>query len=94
MSVNSPQLERTNLPTSAPNKDSNQPAHPHSLIRVCVVRMKKLDIAKDVKSAPSKDSDQIAQMRSLILIFAGRTCLKVSFFDTVAHIRLAPVSSD
>ena len=36
------QREKTDLLTCAPNDDSNQHAHAHSLIRVFVVRMKKL----------------------------------------------------
>ena len=39
---NGPQCEKTYLLTCAPNEDSNQPAHPRSLIRVFVVRMKTL----------------------------------------------------
>ena len=34
------QSEKTYLLTFAPNEDSNQPAHPRSLIRVFVIRMK------------------------------------------------------
>ena len=37
-----PQREEIYLLTCALNEDSNQPAHPHSLIRVFVVHMKKL----------------------------------------------------
>ena len=39
-----PQREKTYLVTCGPNEDSNQPAHPRSLIRVFVVRLKKLCI--------------------------------------------------
>ena len=44
LKVNEPQREKTYLLTYAPNEDSNQPAHPRSLIRVFVVRMNKLCI--------------------------------------------------
>ena len=39
-----PKREKTYLITCAPNEDSNQPAHPRSLIRVFAVRMTKLCI--------------------------------------------------
>ena len=39
-----PKCEQTYLLACAPNEDSNQPAHPLSLIRVFVVRIKKLSI--------------------------------------------------
>ena len=38
------QCEKTYLLTCASNKDSNQPAHLHSLIRVFIICMKKLCI--------------------------------------------------
>ena len=39
--TNEPQLQKTYLLTCLPNEDSNQPAHPRSLISVFIVRMKK-----------------------------------------------------
>ena len=42
--INEPKWGKAYLPTCAPNEDSDQPAHPRSLIRVFVVRMKKLCI--------------------------------------------------
>ena len=50
----------------------------HSLIRVSLVRMKKLNILGYPKW-PSEDSDMSALMRRLIGIFVGRTCSKVQF---------------
>ena len=73
-----PQHEETYRLTCAPNKDSDQTAHPRSLIRVFVVRMKKLCIL-GYPNAPSEDSDQTARMRRLIWIFALRTNPKVRF---------------
>ena len=37
---NEPQREETYLLTRFPNEDSDQPAHPHSLTRVFVIRTK------------------------------------------------------
>ena len=45
----------------APNEDSDQPAHPHSLISVSVLDRKKLCILA-VQNAPGEDSDQPAHM--------------------------------
>ena len=42
--INEPQREKTYLLTCALKEDSDQPAHPRSLIRVFVVRMMKLCI--------------------------------------------------
>ena len=66
-----PQREETYLLTCAPNEYSNQPEHPHSLIRIFVVRM-----SLAVQNAPAEDSDQTAR------IFAGRTC---PFPDVAVH---------
>ena len=60
----------------APSKDSDQPAHSHSRIRVFAERT----IASSaIQNAPREDSDQAARMRRLTSIFAGRTCTKVGF---------------
>ena len=45
---------KTYLTTCAPNEDSNQPAHPRSLIRVSVVRMKTPSILGYPKCAQSR----------------------------------------
>ena len=49
-----PWREKTYLLTCAPNKDSNQPAHPRSLTRVFVIRIKKLCIIGYTKYANTK----------------------------------------
>ena len=43
-SLNGPEREKTFTLTCARKEDSNKPAHPHSLIRIFVVRMKKICI--------------------------------------------------
>ena len=48
------------LLTCAPNDDSNQPAHPHGLLRVFVVHIKKNLASLVVKNGSSRDSDQTA----------------------------------
>ena len=55
----------------ASSKDSNQPAHPCSLIRVFVVRLKKLCII-GYPYVTSDDSDQTVNTSRLIWIFTGR----------------------
>ena len=56
----------------APSKDSDQPGHSPSLIRVLAVRMKKAWVLSYPLSA-SKDSDQTGWMPRLIWVFAGCT---------------------
>ena len=55
----------------APSKDSDQPGHPPSLIRVFAAQW----VAKDPRflHADSEDSDQTGRMHRLIWVFAGRT---------------------
>ena len=55
--IDGPEREKTYLLTCASNKDSNQIAHPRSLIRVFVVRMKKLCFLT-IKNAPNENSDE------------------------------------
>ena len=57
----------------APRDDLDQPAYPHSRVRVVVVRLKTLWLIA-THWMPYKDSDQTVQMHSLIWVFAGRTC--------------------
>ena len=66
------------LLTCAPNEDTDQPAHPRSLIRVFVVRMKKPCFLA-IQNAPNEDSDQTARKRRLVWILAWRTCQTVRF---------------
>ena len=54
-----PQYEETFLQTYWPNEDSNQPAHPRSLIRVFVVRN---FASLAMQNASSDDSDQPPRM--------------------------------
>ena len=56
----------------APSKDSDQPGHPPSLIRVFAVRMKKAWVLS-YHWALSEESDQTGWMPRLIWVFAGRT---------------------
>ena len=49
---NEPQRKKTYQLTCAPNEDSNQPAHPRSLIRVFVVKI--------LMKIHNEDSDQTA----------------------------------
>ena len=51
------QRQKTYLRTCTPNEHSKQPADPHSLIRIFVVRMNELCIL-DIQNAPSEHSDQ------------------------------------
>ena len=60
-----PHLDKTNKMVCAPSKDSDQPGHPPSLIRVFAVRMKKAWVLRYPLSA-SKDSDQNGRMPRLI----------------------------
>ena len=80
---------------TAPNEDSNQPAHPRSLIRVLVLCMKKPCILC-YQITPSEDSDQPAHSRRLIWIIAGRTGPEVRFlifleayFSLLSHFSMA-----
>ena len=56
----------------APSEDSDQPGHPHSLIRVFAYAQW---VAKDPRflHTDGEDSDQTGRMPRLIWIFAGRT---------------------
>ena len=74
-----PQREKTYLLKCAPNEDSNQPAHPCSLIKDFVVRMKKPCILGYPKCDQWRFWSDCARMRRLVWIFAGRTCPSVQF---------------
>ena len=56
-----PSHDKTNKMTCAPSEDSDQPGHPHSLIRVFAVGSKDSFLQTD-----SEDSDQTGQMPRLI----------------------------
>ena len=61
-----------------PNEDSDQSAHPRSLIRVVGVRMKKLCIFA-IQNVSNENFNQTARMRRLIWNFTGRTCPEERF---------------
>ena len=67
----------------AHNEDSDQPAHPRSLIRVFIVRMKELCILGYPKCTQwrfwSDCANAQADSHRLIWIFTGCTCSKVRF---------------
>ena len=64
-----PRHDKTSKMTCAPSEDSDQPAHPPSLIRIFAVRFLYTD---------SEDADQTGRI-SLIWVFAGRTSHFVGF---------------
>ena len=64
VSTYEPQREKTYPLTCAPTEDSNQPAHPRSLIRAFVVRMKKLCILGYPKSAQRRFRSDCANAQS------------------------------
>ena len=78
------QHEKTYLLTCATNEDTNQHARPRSLVRICIVRMRKL--CTSFQNVPAEDSGQIARMRRLIWIFARRTSRKEEIFTFDCHI--------
>jgi Co/Zn/Cd efflux system component len=55
----------------ATSMDPDQPSHPHSLIRIHVVRLQTL-LQVEKLIANSMDPDQTARMRRLVWIHAGR----------------------
>ena len=57
-----PPHDKSNKMICAPSEDSDQPGHPHSLIRVFAVRMKKHWALNYLLSAHSEDSDQTGRM--------------------------------
>ena len=63
--INEPQYDKTNKMTCAPSKDSDQPALPRSLIRMCAVRF-----MGSFLHADSEDSDQTGRMPRLISFFS------------------------
>ena len=71
---NEPPQDKTNKIACAPSKDSDQPRHPPSLIRVFAVRMKKAWVLS-YPWVHSKDSDQTGWMPRLIWVFAGHTVI-------------------
>ena len=60
-----PPRDKTNTMACAPSEDSDQPGHPHNLIRAFTVRMKEVWVLSYPSSAQ--------HMPRLIWVFAGRT---------------------
>ena len=77
-----PRHDKTNKVacTCTPSKDSDQPGHPLSLIRVFAMRSM-VSVAKDLSylHADSQDSDRTGRMSRLIWVSVGRTCHFVGF---------------
>ena len=69
-----PPHDKTNKMVCAPSKDSDQPGHLPSLIRVFPVHMKKAWVLSYPLSA-TNDSDQTGWMSRLIWVFAGVTVI-------------------
>ena len=69
--------QKTYFWTGVPNKDPDQPAHLHSLIRIFTGCF--LDSQGCKISSCRQDCDQTAWMRMLIWDFVRRTCPKVCF---------------
>ena len=81
-----PKRKKTYIRTCVHNEDSNQPAHPRSLIRVSVVRMKQLCILGYPKCAQPRFRSDCANAQSDLnlrwaLIFEG------TFLDVTALIQ-------
>ena len=71
--TNEPVLVRYQQLECKYSENSDPPAHPHSLIRVLVFRLRKLG-PLTIHRAPIKTSDQTARMQRLFWLFVGRTC--------------------
>ena len=69
-----PSHDKTNRMACAPSKDSDQPWHPPSLIRVFAVRMKKAWVLSYPLSAQQRLWSDWADPR-LIWVFTGRTVI-------------------
>ena len=82
--INELKREKTYLLTCASNEDSNQPAHPRSLIRVFIVRMRKLFILGYPKWAQWRiRSDCVNAQADLNLRLAHIS--EVMFSDVATH---------
>ena len=84
MLIYEPPREKTHLLISAPNEDSNQPAHPCSLTRVFDIRLKKLCILVYPNCAQWRCwSDCANAQADLNLRWAHRS--EGTFSDVAAH---------
>ena len=79
-----PPHDKTNKVACAPIKDSDQPGHPTSLIRVFTVHIEKHWVLSYPLSA-SEDSDQTGQMPRLTRVFDGRTLIFCWLCHESAH---------
>ena len=77
LNKNEPRHDKTIKMACAPSKDSDQPRHPPSLIRVFAVRRPFGSLA--IHWAHSEDSDQTIQLGRLNWVFSGRTGHFVGF---------------
>ena len=71
-----PKRQKTYRRTCAPCEDSDQPAHPRSLIRIFTGRIL---VSQGCKSSSCGQTKTLIWLRSLILVFVGRTRQKVCF---------------
>ena len=73
--IHEPPHVKTNQMACAPSEDSDQPGHPHSLIRVFTVCMKKAWVL----SYPLSAQRRLIRLGrcSLIRVFAGRTVISL-----------------
>ena len=62
---NEPAHDKANVNICAPSENSDQPVHPHNLIRVFAVRMKKSGVLRYPFERTAK-TDQTARMRRLV----------------------------
>ena len=75
--ITEPAHDKTNKITCAPSKDSDQPGHPPSLIRVFAVCLKKhwdIGYPRSAQGRLQSDWDQTGRMHRLICVFDGHTC--------------------
>ena len=83
-----PQHDKIRKMICAPSKDSDQPGHPPSLIRVFAVRMKKPWVLSYPLSAQQR-LWQTGRTPRLIWVFAWRTCHFVGFLMTWLNFNLS-----
>ena len=83
------QREKTFLLPCAPNEDSNQPAHLHSLTRVVAVPMKKFCILGYPKCASIENSFKTVRIRGLIRILLGAHVSRCVFWPLRLHFRFS-----
>ena len=82
-----PAHDKPNIMTCRPSEDSDQPGHPHSLIRKFAVRMKVPWVLRNPLSAPrdSEDWTDWADAQAILSLHWARS-LFCWFFRTVAQL--------